>query len=79
MIAVCAGVEDDIVACFEHGGGVPYDRFPRFHDVAGEYSAAVHDAGLLDKTIPMVPGLTERLEEGIRVADIGAGPATRST
>src|SRR5512145_461475 len=29
-IAVMGSVEDDIVECFRHGGGVPYDRFERF-------------------------------------------------
>ncbi len=30
-IALLGGVEDDIVACFKNGGGVPYDKYPRFH------------------------------------------------
>ena len=31
-------VEEDIVACFRNGGGVPYERFPRFHAVMAEDS-----------------------------------------
>ena len=31
-------VEDDIVECFREGGGVPYERFPRFHEVMAEDS-----------------------------------------
>jgi uncharacterized protein YraI len=32
-VAVMGGVEDDIVDCFRNGGGVPYSRFTRFHEV----------------------------------------------
>src|SRR5690606_36993772 len=32
-ISVLGAVEDDIVECFQRGGGVPYARFPRFHAV----------------------------------------------
>lgn len=37
-IAGLGGVEDDIVECFGKGGGVPYSRFPRFHEVMAEDS-----------------------------------------
>src|SRR5262245_27976025 len=35
-IGILGGVEDDILECFWSGGGVPYSRFPRFHDVMAE-------------------------------------------
>jgi SAM-dependent methyltransferase len=38
-----------------------------------EESGAVHDAALVDTILPLVPGLPERLLEGIDVADIGCG------
>lgn len=66
-------VEDQIVDCFRHGGGVPYSAYPRFQAVMAEDSNAVHDATLLEVTLPLVPGLTERLRDGIDVADIGCG------
>ena len=66
-------VEDQIVDCFRHGGGVPYSAFPRFHAVMAEDSSAVHDETLVDVTLPLVAGLTDRLREGIDVADIGCG------
>jgi hypothetical protein len=37
-IALLGGVEDDIVECFKHGGGVPYAHYPRFHAVMEEDS-----------------------------------------
>ena len=38
-----------------------------------EDTGAVHDATLIDVTLPLVPGLVGRLEHGIDVADIGCG------
>jgi SAM-dependent methyltransferase len=72
-IAVMAQVEDQIVECFRHGGGVPYSAFPRFHAVMAEDSGAVQDATLIDARLPLVPGLVGRLEDGIDVADVGCG------
>ena len=37
-IGLLGSVEDDIVHCFRHGGGVPYERYPRFHAVMAEDS-----------------------------------------
>src|ERR1700758_5360834 len=72
-IGLMATVEDQIVECFRHGGGVPYSAFPRFQAVMAEDSGAVHDATLIDGTLPLVPGLTGRLGDGIDVADVGRG------
>ena len=72
-IAVLGGVEDDIVRCFTEGGGVPYERFHRFHEVMAEESAQTTIGGLVDKILPLAPGLDERLRDGIRVADLGCG------
>ena len=72
-IAVLGSVEDEIVRCFVEGGGVPYERFARFHEVMAEESAQSTISGLVDQILPLVPGLTGRLEQGIRVADLGCG------
>jgi len=72
-IGLMALVEDQIVDCFRHGGGVPYSAFPRFQAVMAEDSGAVRDATLIDVTLPLVPGMTDRLREGIEVADVGCG------
>jgi len=66
-------VEDAIVECFEHGGGVPYERFPRFHEVMEEDSGQSVLSSLDTHILPLVPGLEERLEQGIRVLDAGCG------
>jgi 2-polyprenyl-3-methyl-5-hydroxy-6-metoxy-1,4-benzoquinol methylase len=72
-IAVLGSVEDKIVDCFENGGGVPYSEFPRFHDVMAEDSGQSVLPALLDQILPLVPGLTKRLEGGIDVLDVGCG------
>lgn len=73
FIPLLAQVEEPIVACFRNGGGVPYSAYPRFQRLMAEDSATVHDAALLDTILPLAPGLPERLEAGIEVADIGCG------
>ncbi len=72
-IGLLGAVEDDIVECFRHGGGVPYAKYGRFHEVMAEDSAQTILAALDDHTLPFVPGLVERLEAGIAVLDVGCG------
>jgi 2-polyprenyl-3-methyl-5-hydroxy-6-metoxy-1,4-benzoquinol methylase len=72
-IALLGGVEDDIVECFKQGGGVPYEKFPRFHAVMEEDSGQSALSSLESHVLPLVPGLTERLAAGIRVLDVGCG------
>jgi 2-polyprenyl-3-methyl-5-hydroxy-6-metoxy-1,4-benzoquinol methylase len=66
-------VESEIVECFRHGGGVPYEKYPRFHEVMAEDSGQSVLSSLESHILPLVPGLTERLERGIRAADLGCG------
>jgi 2-polyprenyl-3-methyl-5-hydroxy-6-metoxy-1,4-benzoquinol methylase len=73
FIPLLASVEDGVVESFENGGGVPYSAFPRFHEVMAEDSGQTVVAALTDHVLPLVPGLTERLEAGIDVLDVGCG------
>ena len=72
-IPLLGQVEDDILQCFHRGGGVPYERYGRFHQVMAEDSAQTVVAALSEHILPLVPGLTERLADGIDVLDIGCG------
>jgi ubiquinone/menaquinone biosynthesis C-methylase UbiE len=72
-VGLLALVEDQVVDCFRHGGGVPYSSFPKFQGLMAEDSGAVRDATLIDVTLPLVPGLADRLADGIDVADVGCG------
>jgi hypothetical protein len=72
-IALLGGVEDAIVECFRKGGGVPYEQFPRFHEVMAEDSGQSVLSSLESHILPLVPGLVEELERGVRVLDVGCG------
>lgn len=72
-LAIFGEVEQQIIECVRKGGGLGYEKFPRFHKIMAEESAAVLDAALLEVILPLVPGLAERLAAGIDVADIGCG------
>jgi 2-polyprenyl-3-methyl-5-hydroxy-6-metoxy-1,4-benzoquinol methylase len=73
FVPVLASVEDRIVESFRKGGGVPYSAFGRFHEVMAEDSGQTVVSVLTDYILPLVPGLTRRLEEGIDVMDVGCG------
>jgi SAM-dependent methyltransferase len=63
-----------VAQAFRDGGGVPYPAYrPDFTSVMDALGRGVFDEMLLDGVLPLAAGLTERLSEGIRVADIGCG------
>jgi len=72
-IPVLAQVEEDILRCFEEGGGVPYARYPRFHHVMAEDSGQTVVAALQEHILPLAPGLVEKLEAGMDVLDVACG------
>jgi SAM-dependent methyltransferase len=72
-VPVLGAVEDDIVECFQRGGGVAYARYARFHEVMAEDSAQTVLAALFDAILPLAPELPARLESGIAVMDAGCG------
>ena len=72
-IPTLAMVEDDIVECFHEGGGVPYERFGRFHEVMAEESGQTVLSVLFTHILPLVPGAEEKLEAGISALDLGCG------
>ena len=65
---------DAVARAFREGGGVPYTEFrPEFTDVMDGLGRGTFDELLLAEYLPLVPGLTERLTAGARVADVGCG------
>ncbi|ORT57558.1 class I SAM-dependent methyltransferase [Streptomyces sp. CB03238] len=72
-IALMGEVEQQVVASFRDGGGVPYAAYPRFQALQAQETARVYDVALVDTIVPLVPGLTERLRDGIDVLDVGTG------
>lgn len=73
FIPLLGAVEDDILECFKNGGGLPYAKFPRFHEVMAEESGNTVLPALVDKILPLADGIIEKLENGINVLDVGCG------
>jgi 2-polyprenyl-3-methyl-5-hydroxy-6-metoxy-1,4-benzoquinol methylase len=73
VVAVLGQVESAIVDVFRNGGGVGYHAFERFHALMAESSHTTLEATLLSRTLPLVPGLVDRLDAGIDVLDVGCG------
>jgi SAM-dependent methyltransferase len=72
-IAVLGAVEDEVLDAFNHGRGVPYSSYKRFHEVMAEDSGQTVVAALKDHILPLVPDVSKKLSEGINVVDIGCG------
>jgi SAM-dependent methyltransferase len=72
-IPLLGAVEDEVLACFERGGGVPPASYARFQEVMAEESDQRVVAALLDAILPAVPGALEALERGSEVLDVGCG------
>jgi 2-polyprenyl-3-methyl-5-hydroxy-6-metoxy-1,4-benzoquinol methylase len=72
-IPLLASVEDQVLACFERGGGVRHAAYERFHEVMTEMSDQTVVAALEDAILPLVPGLVAGLERGLDVLDVGCG------
>lgn len=73
FISVLGTVETQVAECFRQGGGVPYEAFPRFHEVMQKESSLTVVSALLSHILPLEPGLIAALEQGIDVLDIGCG------
>lgn len=73
FIPLLSEVEQKVIDCFHHGGGLSYSEYPRFHTLMAEESGEVFDAALITGILPMVDGLPERLAAGVDVADFGCG------
>jgi ubiquinone/menaquinone biosynthesis C-methylase UbiE len=73
LIPLIAEVEDEVIDKFRNGGGVPYSSYARFQEVMAEMSGGMFDANLVSLVLPLVPGIVDRLDKGIDVADIATG------
>jgi SAM-dependent methyltransferase len=63
-----------VVECFRNGGGVPYSEYrPDFTEFMDASWRLLYDGLLIKGFLPAAQGMPERLERGIRVADLGCG------
>lgn len=67
-----AELEDDVLAVFRAGGGVPWSRMERVQAWQSELSYGYYHHAL-DAVLGAVPGLVDRLRGGIDVLDLGCG------
>ncbi len=72
-ISVLGEVENDIIECFKKGGGVPYSKYSRFHEVMAEDSGQSVLSSLETHIIPLIPELKDKLTKGINMLDVGCG------
>jgi SAM-dependent methyltransferase len=72
-VSLLGQVEDEVVDAFRNGGGVPYDRFPKFEALMAESSGQRLAGALIPQVVPLLPGGEARLTEGIDVVDVGCG------
>lgn len=73
FVAMMGQVQEQTLECFETGAGLCYHDYPDFHRVMSEDSNQTVVAQLFTELLPLVPGLTARLEAGIDVLDAGCG------
>ena len=72
-LPLMAQVEDRIVESFHKGGGLDYSEYNRFNEIMSDESYQTVVTPLIDTLLPLVPGLKEKLEQGIDVLDVGCG------
>tara|TARA_Y100001970_G_scaffold288340_1_gene415354 strand:+ start:1183 stop:2253 length:1071 start_codon:yes stop_codon:yes gene_type:complete len=76
-ISLLGEVEDDLVHAFKNGGGVPYDKYPRFQALTAESSERRFRSGLVNQVVPLLE-MDDALTSGISVADVGCGSGLAS-
>jgi len=72
-VSLTGNVEDKIVECFRNGGGLPYSEYPKFQELQAEETARIFDSKLTNQILPLIPEIDNRLNDGIKVLDIGCG------
>jgi 2-polyprenyl-3-methyl-5-hydroxy-6-metoxy-1,4-benzoquinol methylase len=72
-VSLMGNVEDKIVECFRNGGGLPYSEYPKFQELQAEETGRIFDSKLTNQILPLIPEIDNRLNDGIKVLDIGCG------
>jgi SAM-dependent methyltransferase len=72
-VGLMGGVEPGVADCFRNGGGLSYTEYDRFHRIMADSNGRIFDETLVQVTLPLVPGIEDRLRAGIDVLDVGCG------
>ncbi|MCC5809232.1 MAG: class I SAM-dependent methyltransferase [Ectothiorhodospiraceae bacterium] len=70
-ISLLGQMQERLLTCFKTGEGLSYQDYPCFHQIMSEDSGQTVTAQLFDTVLPLVEGITQRLESGIDVLDAG--------
>jgi 2-polyprenyl-3-methyl-5-hydroxy-6-metoxy-1,4-benzoquinol methylase len=73
FVSQYGAIEQGVISSFRNGGGVPYNAAPHIQHLQDDLNRAVYDATLISTTLPLVPGLVDKLRAGIEALDIGCG------
>jgi len=73
LFMMFAPILPQIQQCFKNGGGIPYSSYEEFHQVMSVFSKECHNQTLIQKFLPSIEGMQEKLESGIRYLDVGCG------
>ena len=64
---------DDVIEAMRTGAGVPSQKYGQLGSAAGRVNTPTYAAALVQEWIELVPGMSGRLRDGARAADIAAG------
>lgn len=67
------GTEDLLLQAYRDGGGVGWDEHDGLDDALSRYFLPGYRANLVDRWIPALDGVAEKLARGALVADVGCG------
>jgi SAM-dependent methyltransferase len=73
-VPVLGAAEDRIVERFQKGRRTPFPAYAGFRRLVSDGSDEQVTSALVDWILPLVPGLSNALEAGIDVLDLGCGP-----
>ena len=73
MIPLMGSIQERALHCFETGEGTRYGDYPCFHQFMAEDSDQTVVTPLFDIVLPLIDGVDERLQGGMRVLDAGCG------
>ncbi len=77
MLPIAGNFIDEVAEATRHGGGVPSSNYPDRMVAAVDRANAPSTKLLLTrKWLPTMPDVVEKLERGVRVADVGCGSGT---
>jgi len=73
MMLMMGETYEELFNCFKHGGGIPYSSYKSFYSCQSELSWKRYEEEVVQHFVPSIEGLKEKLESGIKCADIACG------